>query len=682
MSRAELESVSSSSRKIWPWVLAGVVLFLGALYLINRPRPRVTVQRAELVEDSLGQARQALARETDLNACRSAVQMLNNHLRRSPDQVASLQPVPRQDLGRLLGLDDAEFQEIQEPAFTLLDGRYLEQCFLLRDAAESLQPSTAPGTQRSALERATAAFRWTMRQVRLEEPNYKTFLAAPPTHVLRRGWGSALERGLVFLELLRQVGPGEQPRASTIASAVGQAAGMSSLWPLSWTAESMLRPPLLGCLVYCPGDGGAGPRLWACGVIGEGGSSIHLFDPRLGMPIPGPRPGEVATLGQVSRDPALLSQLTVSDKHRYDVTAEQAAGADLRLVCPLSALAPRMQVLQERLLGSSYHVQLVAGPLDDLACLKRASRAELGSEDRVRAWQEMAPDQDLGGPGLLRRFLGPEEGGSDNASAISRRRESQFYQSLLRWTEIPRPFNDPLQFPLNAELGMRVHLAFRKPLLDSINDPSKPRNLILRGRFSKATPTLVEEQRTIRELVNQHQRAGDLSRELSRWVDDIKRLYATQLRSSDNPALLSQVNQQIEAAWSHAPALTLIFAAAMAESRTAQLGYLLGLCKQDQAEVQQARLDLQTRAGQAVDATEARNTWLDALSAWDRFLDEHPQDPASGAVRHLRARALVGLGRWQEAAAAWENVAPPLTALEQVAGLYQAQQIRKGKEKK
>jgi len=88
-----------------------------------------------------------------------------------------------------------------------------------------------------------------MRQVSLEENSDRV----PPAFTLRRGWGSSLERALVFVELLRQVGTPDQLR---------------------------------GCLVYCPEKPSGLPRLWACGVVVDNGDDIYLFDPRLGLPVP------------------------------------------------------------------------------------------------------------------------------------------------------------------------------------------------------------------------------------------------------------------------------------------------------------------------------------------------------------------------------------------------------------
>src|SRR5262249_60746163 len=90
-------------------------------------------------------------------------------------------------------------------------------------------------------------------------------------------------------------------------------------------------------------------RLGACGVRTNKGNDLSLFDPRLGLPLPGPDGKGVATLAAVRKDPALLAQLSTGE-HRYDVTAEQAQAAEARVAFPLSALSPRMRHLQDKLL--------------------------------------------------------------------------------------------------------------------------------------------------------------------------------------------------------------------------------------------------------------------------------------------------------------------------------------------
>ncbi|MGE3804303.1 MAG: hypothetical protein AB7K24_06490, partial [Gemmataceae bacterium] len=147
--------------------------------------------------ESLDAARESLMQQPDAHACRAAVQQLNTHLDRFPEEKAEALPAKVDELlTQRLGLDADELAELHSSTFTLLDGHYLEQCFLLRDAARGLHV-TGP-----ASEQAAFAFGWVMRQVRLREHND---LPAPPQFVLRRGWGSAFERDLDFLRLLQQL---------------------------------------------------------------------------------------------------------------------------------------------------------------------------------------------------------------------------------------------------------------------------------------------------------------------------------------------------------------------------------------------------------------------------------------------------------------------------------------------
>src|SRR5262249_40598123 len=155
-------------------------------------------------------------------------------------------------------------------------------------------------------DRARLAFAWAVRQVRLWPPAERDAarllphgdraVVVPPHLVLRRGWGSAAERALVFLGLLHQLG-------------------------------------IDGCLGCLPGarEGPASP--WACGA--RAGDGLLLFDPCLGLPLPGRKPGEVATLAEVRAHPELLKALAPEEKQHpdakqwaYDVTAEQVAKAE------------------------------------------------------------------------------------------------------------------------------------------------------------------------------------------------------------------------------------------------------------------------------------------------------------------------------------------------------------------
>src|SRR5262249_37778140 len=143
---------------------------------------------------------------------------------------------------------------------------------------------------------------------------------APPAQALRRGRATSLERALVFLALLDQFNLRE---------------------------EKDDKAALYGCLLFSPGE--KGPKLWACGVaVGKDAKDLSLFDPRMGIPLPGPGGKGVATLAQACQDASVLGQLKV-DKLSYDITPELAKKSHVRAFCTLSALAPRMELLEERL---------------------------------------------------------------------------------------------------------------------------------------------------------------------------------------------------------------------------------------------------------------------------------------------------------------------------------------------
>ena len=91
----------------------------------------------------------------------------------------------------------------------------------------------------------------------------------PVMFVLRRGFGSALDRGLVFLVLLRQF-------------------------------------QIEGCLLAAPKDP-AGTILVGMQLPDKQNPALFLFDPRLGRPVPGPGTKGIATLSDVQADPKLLT---------------------------------------------------------------------------------------------------------------------------------------------------------------------------------------------------------------------------------------------------------------------------------------------------------------------------------------------------------------------------------------
>jgi hypothetical protein len=552
-----------------------------------------------------------------------------------------------------------ELKEVESSHFTVLDQHHLFRCFLMHDAAGSLAVkgvrSKAGGqvAHEKPLDRAARAFAWVMRQVRLRPDEGEP---EPPSYVLRRGWGTALERALIFLALLEQLGdPGVAER---------EVLGFLLQVP----------PPL------SPSDpggdkGGDKMRLWACGVVAGEDKEVYLFDPALGLPLPGPQGEGIATLAQARRQPDVLAQLNGGEKYRYPVTMEQARAAQAQLACPLSALAPRMHYLQDKLLAPAVRVRLTADAVKEVERIKAACAAGAEKPTHIAVPREMCT--------LLRRFLPTDEGGADTSH-----REVRFLRELVPWNVLPAVFQNEQLFPAKSKLRVRVHTLFVNQFLRTL-EPSSPRELLLRGRDSSAVEKLVAERDALRRIMEQRANAVDLEAQFQKWLDAATAAEARQIRAK-SPQEREQAEKQGKAVWEDRnlswPIYVLVNGSA-AVVRSVEVAYQLSLCSQEQAEQLQARLDLQARIGAApfaADVDHAHKAWRNALENWQRFdQDVFQQQPDRPAARLLRARAESMLGDSQAAIASWKAVASwkneagtPLD-LERVAALYLAQQAEK-----
>ncbi len=251
-------------------------------------------------------------------------------------------------------LSSAELAEIEAAEFRTADAHYLDECFLLRDAARSLDTAgldTAP-------KQTQALFRWVMRNVLLHE-QVDTWV--PPAFTLRRGHGDAVERALVFLALLRQK---EQD----------------------------------GFLIVVPDTE---PLQFLIGVPDAKSSSVLLFDARLGLPVAGKDGQSVATLKEALADPKLLAP--------SQITPEQAKKLEAWLVCPYHALSPRMLELQHQF-HQLDRIALHQNPLE-----LSQEIGKLAEKIPVKVWNPPAAGSQVANSPTrcLERFLPKEDGGQD-----------------------------------------------------------------------------------------------------------------------------------------------------------------------------------------------------------------------------------------------------------------------------
>jgi hypothetical protein len=700
MTRAERKSRERAKTRI-TMAIGVVSLALSAVPMVGCHRTPATKTGGIAVtpgaEDSLDSTREILRKGAGLNSYHNALQQLNTYFTRNNQQKPpSLTDSQRQMLIDQIGLDEEELAEVASPTFTLMDAHYLDQCFLLRDAVRSFDRADWP-----ALQRAESAFAWLVRQVRLHEREGEVL---PPNFVLRRGWGTGLERSFLFLAILQQLG-------------------------------------IDGCMTTCrvPGDSAGQPnmRYWIPGVLI--GNEIYLFDTRLGLPLPGPGGKSIATLKQARTREDLFGPFTIDAKHHYDVSPEMSRHAEIQLGWSLTALAPRMKYL-EGFLGAQNKINLFIDPVLVSAKFKDAVGSQtipvqMGAKTRGL----------IAAAGFLRDFLPPAEGGADQ---FNRKQRAEF--ELIPRHALPAAIRQPsyanvelvkqlvvvfaqlfTQFPLPAPRNLQIQESHNpvgigkepernredmvlrfvnsfitqqaeslagQPLVHFSLAPKSPRDDLLRGRFDEATAKLVEGLDQVRSQKAMFSDDRELQQQLRQWCDEALAAQA-EFQRARTPAEKESAQRRLQVLWAgentlvapvnddrsekaHKPAPVLLpvglraVLKSAAQPMGAEATYWLALCKHEQAERLQARRDrLPENKGKQSDDP-IQGAWRNAAEWWKTYLDEYPAAPGAAAARLGQARALEALNQTQAAVGVLQNLSGTLTLLEETARLYRARLLQ------
>lgn len=582
-------------------------------------------------EAILNSALAALAQKNDTPGCRGALQQLDDYLSRltKDERPEALDKIPAERWQNQLGLDAGELVEVNSDTFTLLDASYLEQALLLYDAARALDVDELP-----PLQRADAAFAWVIRQVRLVEVPVQPL---PPRYVLRRGTGNSFERSLTFVALLRQL-------------------------------------DLDGCLVAFKPEPNQAPDRLLAGVLVD--KDIYLFDARMGLPVPGPKLGDIATLAQLRKQPDVLNRLTLDARFPYDVTANHLANAEIYLGFPLSALSARMRFLEGVLTNHrSNRIDLWSNPAALQEKFQKADQAV-----PVQNWFQ--PGDPSSPTRLLRLFLPPQDGGLDQVQALPARmlpgyadnadeaagllglnRQKLFEYQLVPWTAQP-----PLLRLLPGNVRQQTRELFGKMFQD-LHGPA--RDQLLRGQLDAAEAVLGEKRGQFKSIVSRED--PDLAQRLDLWIKSVRSLQVRMIeleKEAGADSARRDANQQfVKLMEQGLPLIVHAMHLSAAGPYDEQLKYQLGLCKQEKALRRQGRLP-------KAQLDRARNDWQAAADWWSLLARERPGTPAAAAARALHAEALLALGDRDAAVGLLENVDGPLTALEKTGRLHRAHQIK------
>jgi hypothetical protein len=653
-------------------VLTGiVVLFVVGLLLVAPQGPtKLTTEPGRQPNEALDQAQELLATANDSATCRTALQQLNVRLSHETDRRPA--PLTEEERNLLLdpkqlGLTPDELAEVENPSFSPLDAHHVDLCFLLQDVARALDVQDL-----SQPEQAAVAFAWVMRQVRTA--GREEDLPAPE-FVLHRGWGSARQRALIFVSLLEQLGI-----------------------------------PACVLAVPAPENGPLSP--WACGALTTlpgGRKEVLLFDPRLGLPLPGAKgptapelaeafrlalPVRVADdrapagLAELRRRPDLLGALTTDERHTAGVSTGEIKGSCIYLAGMLSALAPRMKYLQEALPAARSGARVTYDPAGARATWKTVAAGLGEPAPEVRFWKEAARAES--------QFWPPEEGGHDRSNRVLHK-----LSELVPTQALPTQIAE-----LEGEPRKRLQVIFNTTFVQFLLHAGMPPDLELHGQYDEAARLLVQIRDELREQKARLAAAVGLDEKIKEWSGQVIAAQAGVNRAEreaaraggkdeDARAALEQARAELDRVWkSGEEVLSVLLEGRAAELRLPDATYLLALCKQEQAERLQRQLDHARRTGRHASEAEvqaAREAWADAGSWWGQYAGDLAV-PADGgkpgaaplirrgsapAARLLHARAREALGEHADALRLLQDLSGDLTDEEQTARLYLAKQLRK-----
>ena len=577
-------------KQAWIALAVCLVLLSCGVAVIYVYRPTETATRDRLAKDrgkpdSTKTALEMLRQAPSIDRYKEGVRLLNASLAQSQsfrDKV-TLNEKARAFLATTVGLNGDELSDVESVTFRPADAYHLAEAFLFRDVARLLEIP-------SAADQADLCFRWVTEHVLLHEQGEES---PPPAYVVRRGYGSARDRAVVFLALMRQF-------------------------------------QIEGAVLVLPG---AAEEVALVGVLDPSLDSVRLFDPRLGMPVR-TTAGKVASLKDVQADTKLLGP--------SELTADQIKSGQWKVVCSLYSVPPRMREL-ERALAAYDRVALYC----DVAKLK--SDLERSTGMAVSVWNaagNAAPSPVR----ALRSFVPADDGGTDKEMRLKRLEADRLpgisivlalRQIKLGPEHLVNPALQQLMIGIMGELIERYDV--------------QPAEMLLRGKDDEATERLKRigvflEAYTLSGLADD----AEAQQEISQWRAQAATAYealavkdprgqglVSQLWGEDKYLLaLLQVDSEEPPERYPKKLLTRIVAHAVRDQLDLRVRWMRAQLWQDKAEREQVVAD--HAAGSPSAAASAQSAWLNAKVNWRLYLDKNGLGPQT---RPERIEAILALLR-------------------------------------
>jgi hypothetical protein len=567
-----------------------------------------------------------LKKETDFTTCKSVlIGLRSDTAADGAKKLPGMSAEALAALSALVPLSSADVEQIKGGQLTDVDASYLADCFYLRDAARSLALTGLPEQRQAEL-----AFEWVCRQVYLYPwllgPNGRTFetTALPPTAVLRRGSGSGLERMYVFLALLQQLGldgcliGGPTPGSSRSAVVV----------PFSNSPDPLTdkRKAEAAQLAEAVAAAPRGP-FWAVGV--RVGTDVRLFDPWRGRSFP-------VTLAQLRTNPDAARGWFEDKANQSGATLDDAKKATAFLAVPVNALSARMAAFDKHM-RTALGVKVAVDP----AALRAAF-----PDPKPAFWNP--PDDPLAYGRASRSYLPVDLGGADPTPFVPGG-ALRFYDLSLR-AQIPN-------VELTADLAMQRFLSEVPSVRDRLDGVARgalalafieqpnPRERIQRGQFQEVARHIVSMQNQFAAGAERMRLTKDADPLIRAWLERARELHQALRRAqtiSRDKQAEAEALAEFDKHWKD-PAILFFVERATVEVGLAETAYLLALCKHEEAERAQVRMERAVPEEAAHMKPEVTAAWQTALSAWQAYepcASAHAGFPGRAAhAKALMARA-------------------------------------------
>jgi len=332
---------------------------------------RDEAERAAILESSINLIQGAALKPGGDNF-RLATQKLNQYFEGTPASEYHLPPEVRTFLGQWLPPEMVE--DLQSPHWSeSRDARHLEDCMMYYGIANRV------GGVGDDLTRVRRVFEWVVEQVQLVPAgslgsNQAGQVYSRPYDLLLRGMGTEsqgywAERAWMFMALSRQLGVDvgllTYSKGNVVEPRITKARDMGGIGMEALGAGAD-RPPII----------------WVCAALI--GDEAHLFDARVGLPIPGPDGEGVATLRQALADPAILDRMDLPGLSAYETSRASLLASPTKIGVLLDSsqgyFTPKMRMLQAELSGAHRSI-LYRDPVEERDRFAKALGDRLGEVD-------------------------------------------------------------------------------------------------------------------------------------------------------------------------------------------------------------------------------------------------------------------------------------------------------------